>query len=504
MEIRFSIKGQRLTSYAPSILVSDTIGYLTAVFSFSAEWEGLNKWLHLKGSDETVYDIELKNDRVEALNLGAGFWELWLHGNDVTAGVPNLRITTTTVGFNVDQSGALSGEVFPVITPSAEEQIASNAAKALQMVESLRGDMDELVQAAKETVALADQAKTSADLAQSGAASASRDAEAAREAFQNARTSSDFAERSAEQARQFSEAAEESASGISHTEEQVRELLTQAQDFATSAQGSAGAASTSAQEASQYASEAKIAQNSAQEDAGAAELAAAGAGQSKIEAEQQAEQARSWAVGGTGARPGEETDNAKYWAEQAQLVAGGGVTSFNGRAGAVVPEAGDYNAEMVGADAEGSAAAVQEALSSHISDRDNPHGVTAKQAGADPSGSAAAVQANLDAHIGNKNNPHGLTPAGIGAAVPSKAVDVTLQASAWSSANPPTLTVPVSGLGVAQNGTIGVAKSATQAQRKAAAAAQIGIQAQAAGSLTLVADGTKPTVNIPATVILLG
>ena len=35
--------------------------------------------------------------------------------------------------------------------------------------------------------------------------------------------------------------------------------------------------------------------------------------------------AESWAVGGTGSRPGEDTDNAKYWAEEAQKVAQGGV-----------------------------------------------------------------------------------------------------------------------------------------------------------------------------------
>lgn len=97
-----------------------------------------------------------------------------------------------------------------------------------------------------------------------------------------------------------------------------------------------------------------------------------------------------------------------------------------------------------------------------------------------------------------------VTPAGIGAAVTSKSVDVTLVASSWSGTNPSTLTVTVPDLGAAQNGTIGVAKGATQAQRKAAAAAQIGIQSQAAGSLTLVADGAKPSINIPATVILLG
>lgn len=136
----------------------------------------------------------------------------------------------------------------------------------------------------------------------------------------------------------------------------------------------------------------------------------------------------------------------------------------------------------------------------------------------DPAGSASAVQQNLTEHINNQDNPHGVTAtqvgarpsswtptaAEVGAAVPSQAVNVTLAASSWSSANPPTLTISVPGLGAAQNGTIGVANGATQEQRKAAAAAQIGIQAQTAGYLTLVADGTKPTVNIPATVILLG
>lgn len=35
------------------------------------------------------------------------------------------------------------------------------------------------------------------------------------------------------------------------------------------------------------------------------------------------DQAKSWAVGGTGKRPGEDTDNAKYWSEQAKANVGG-------------------------------------------------------------------------------------------------------------------------------------------------------------------------------------
>ena len=67
-------------------------------------------------------------------------------------------------------------------------------------------------------------------------------------------------------------------------------------------------------------------------------------------------------------------------------------------------------------------AAKQEAqtnLSSHTSDKSNPHGVTAEQAGADPSGSAAAVQTNLDTHTSNTSNPHNVTYSQVGAAAAS-------------------------------------------------------------------------------------
>lgn len=68
-----------------------------------------------------------------------------------------------------------------------------------------------------------------------------------------------------------------------------------------------------------------------------------------IRSETAAKSAESWAVGGTGTRPGEDSNNAEYWAKVAKAIAGGGVTAFNGRGGNVVPQRGDYSAEMVGA-----------------------------------------------------------------------------------------------------------------------------------------------------------
>lgn len=107
--------------------------------------------------------------------------------------------------------------------------------------------------------------------------------------------------------------------------------------------------------------------------------------------------AQSWAVGGTGSRDGEDSDNAKYYAEkasdaresaqEAQTAASDakasaeaaaksaeqagaavvGVSSWNGRGGAVMPAAGDYAAEQI---ATASGSNVETELSSKASQAD--------------------------------------------------------------------------------------------------------------------------------------
>lgn len=57
---------------------------------------------------------------------------------------------------------------------------------------------------------------------------------------------------------------------------------------------------------------------------------------------------QSWAVGGTLTRYGEDTNNAKYYADlAAEVVTEGGVASFNGRTGNVLPESGDYDSDSI-------------------------------------------------------------------------------------------------------------------------------------------------------------
>ena len=72
-----------------------------------------------------------------------------------------------------------------------------------------------------------------------------------------------------------------------------------------------------------------------------------------------------------------------------------GVSNFNGRVGAVLPESGDYTAAMVGADAIGTAAS---AVSSHNASSSAHSDIRSALAKKEDAGAAATVQSNLDTH----------------------------------------------------------------------------------------------------------
>ena len=67
-------------------------------------------------------------------------------------------------------------------------------------------------------------------------------------------------------------------------------------------------------------------------------------------ADEARELARIWAQGPSGTGTPSDTNNAEYWAHEAQSAAGGGVTSWNGRTGGVLPQAGDYSASQISYD----------------------------------------------------------------------------------------------------------------------------------------------------------
>jgi hypothetical protein len=68
------------------------------------------------------------------------------------------------------------------------------------------------------------------------------------------------------------------------------------------------------------AANAKASETAAASSASQAQDSAVAAAESAASVDGANKAAQSWAVGGTGTRPGEDTDNAKYWAQQAQTV----------------------------------------------------------------------------------------------------------------------------------------------------------------------------------------
>lgn len=114
---------------------------------------------------------------------------------------------------------------------------------------------------------------------------------------------------------------------------QISQAVTDAQAAATNAGLSATAAAGSASQASTSASNASGYANNAEQSADDAESSATSASGSASDASDSAKLSKSWAVGGTGTRQGEDTNNAKYWSEQAQQAAGGKfVTKVNNKA----------------------------------------------------------------------------------------------------------------------------------------------------------------------------
>ena len=86
----------------------------------------------------------------------------------------------------------------------------------------------------------------------------------------------------------------------------------------------------------------------------------------------------------------------------------------------------------------------------------------------------------------------------------SKTVPATLFASNWTGASAPyTYTLAVTDVTVSSNGVLRIAQSATDEQFAAWGAAQPRVTAQVAGTLTVKATGTVPTIDIPVEVLIV-
>lgn len=146
-------------------------------------------------------------------------------------------------------------------------------------------------------------------------------AEAARAAAEQARSEAESSRVSAENARAQAETAraDETAGIVARATAQANAAAGSASQAAGSEQSAKDAAGTATGAASSASQSAAAAASSASQ----ASAAAAAAAQSAASVDGINKTAQSWAVGGTGTRPGEDTDNAKYWAQQAAAAVGG-------------------------------------------------------------------------------------------------------------------------------------------------------------------------------------
>ena len=147
-----------------------------------------------------------------------------------------------------------------------------------------------------------------------------------------------------EQASQYADVATQKAQEATDASNSASESAANANTYAANASNSADIATTKATEASQSASNANASSESASNSAETATLKANDANTSATNARNSADIAqsnatlsKSYAVGGTGTREGEDTDNAKYYYEQAKAVSNVDIATTE-KAGIVKPD----------------------------------------------------------------------------------------------------------------------------------------------------------------------
>ncbi|MCI7728002.1 MAG: hypothetical protein MSH58_12875 [Clostridiales bacterium] len=140
--IKFLVTGQQLKIVTP-IVVADTHNYQTASAVFrGSEWEPCSKWAHFI-KDGVTYDVPFHSDEITAdqsLDLTAGTWQVYIHGNayDADTDTVTTRITTNTAYLKVEAAEMESP--FPSVTPSFSETLAAEIENALQVASGVRQD----------------------------------------------------------------------------------------------------------------------------------------------------------------------------------------------------------------------------------------------------------------------------------------------------------------------------------------------------------------------------
>ena len=363
---------------------------VTLRMTFGPAWEGTAKTAYFTdalgntsvalvlGLDTLVdgaYEVDVPS---EALKY-AGEATVTIKGVLTSGDTTTKAITTAAGHFRVlnselPESAGNAG----TITPSDKDQLQAEIAG----METLFTTVKAAAEAAAANAQVSEtNAKTSETAAASSASSAEASKTAAAESATTATAQASAADASAAKSAASQKAAQAAETNAKASEKAAAESQASAEKAAAESQASAAAAAKSAQTAQGASSAATNAASSANQSATAAsgsasqaQVSAAAAAQSAVSVDGINKTAQSWAVGGTGTRPGEDTDNAKYWAEQAQAVVGG-----------------DFATKV---EAQGYVTAHNQDTAAHAD-------IRAALAGKETAGAAATVQSNLTAHAGN-------------------------------------------------------------------------------------------------------
>lgn len=393
---------------------------VTLRMTFGPAWEGTAKTAYFTdalgntsvalvlGLDTLVdgaYEVDVPSEALKT----AGVATITVKGLLVSGETTTKAITTAAGHFRVlDSELPDSAGNAGTITPSDKDQLQAEiagmealftTAKAAAETAAANAKVSETNAKASETAAAssASSAETSKTAAAESAATAYLQASAASESAAKAAASQKAAETAETNAKASEKAAAASQGSAETASASAQDSAAAAAQSAQAAQGAASTATNAASSASQSAS-------SASGSASQAQTSAAAAAQSATSVDGINKTAQSWAVGGTGTREGEDTDNAKYWAQQAQAVVGGDfatkteaqgyVTAHNQSADAH----SDIRTALNGKEESGTAAA---AVTAHNKDSAAHTDIREALDGKEAAGAAAAVQSNLTAHAGN-------------------------------------------------------------------------------------------------------
>lgn len=193
----------------------------------------------------------------------------------------------------------------------------------------------------------AEAAQDKAETAQRGAETAKAGAETAQQKAETARLGAETAQKNAETAQTKAEAAQQKAETAQTATQKLKDDTTLLVQQANTAKDEAQTAVNNAKaEAAEAHKQAVSSASSAAQSANSATLA----GQKAAESANLALLSKSYAVGGTGQRPGEELDNARYYAEQAKQIVGGDFVTNVKLQETVAPitkSIGDINTDLI-------------------------------------------------------------------------------------------------------------------------------------------------------------